>query len=461
MFIQAYAFDQQKTQTEVDDIINNLLLNVQGFSDIACLDGLLWGVKTGCDYCSDCEHCEYEFNACVREHIVRNLVSAQNYAETILGFPLVEKYHTEEIRPFEGTKYLKMKRPGITAVNVTQEVTSLGTFAVSPYIVEGVTLTDSGLGYCIATISSELLDNPEHVRIWDDNGTSYLVQKRTGFPRRSGANWQIALGNDVKSPCTTTLNAQHCRYMILEVDEPTCTGIVHPVYPNSNQKIPLAKPVQSLAGGRLRYWFHPWVLLDPGFVRDGANLYSGEFYKLLAEIELACFTEVESLPTVTMVDQDCNCQTTFSLGTETVSVNIIDEENGYLYIEYGDDCTWIQRWKNACPCYCGLYPLSLLDNSVPFKLEVKYKTEPIISDLFYAKQAIAHLAAAELPLKTCGCSVPQETFISIAQTPYSKVHISTTTGDVYSHPEPGETWGKIAFHTFLKRLNSHKRLLVI
>lgn len=439
MRIDRYIYNPSLSQSQVDAIANSLILPPSEFARIIAADGRMHGVETHRDRCDE------DVGICVRERLFTLLVDAQQVAEQHLGFAFTERYLSETFR-FDGDGRFQLS-PNIESVNVAQTVTDLGGHTVSPYIESDITISDSGSDFCIAEVDVTLVDNPADVLIRDEDGLVYAQAAATGYPKRVDGVWHVPLGTTIVPPCTSvkTFNVQHARYMILEVAEPECSGEIVPTYPGTTQKIPLAKETQTLDGDVLQYWFHPWDLLDPAFFEDGADLEQGEFYKLLTTINLSCFVEAASLPVVTLVEQ-LSGETTFSTGEDETRIRILDAERGVVYIEYGNGTTCV--------------------SAKPFEVTVFYKVNPTIdhADISFGiiKDAIAYMAAANLPIKDCNCPAKID-YILLAQTPYDEVRINPVTGETILTPkDPVQNmYGKVIFWAKLGQIQSRRKLIML
>lgn len=448
MKIDAFALDPNFTQAELDQKLNALYVDLLDFSQIACLDGRMFGVRTSCDTC------EFEMNACVRNHAVHALISTQELAEEELGFNLTRRYHVEEI-DWPGDAVIQTQWPGIAAIDVRQEFSSIdafGPFAVSPYVEEDVLLADSGSGYCIATVDRTVVDNPSKITFRDDNGKVYPTQEIDGYPRRNeDGNWEIALGKTPAAPaCETTLHAQHCHYMYVDtpITDECEDGTIVPVYPESNQIIPQAR-ARQVVGENWRWWFYAWSLVDAAFAAEEVNLQRGQFYKLLQEIEFKCVTEVEAFPVVTWQKWDCETESwVHTEETLTLDSEVENKKYGFILINTGDiDCA--------------------ADKGRLIKVRYSYKTDPAVINrtggLFSLREAIAYHAAATLPLSSCGCEISetQRGFIPDAQKAYTDVRVNHISGETIYVLKFGNLYGQLVFGERLSQISPYEKLALL
>ncbi len=288
---------------------SDLLVNLNEFSRIACLDGRLFGVETSSDSCS------LDLNACLRQQALEALLAANRRAESDLGYGLVPRYHVGYLELNGDGDKTKLSVTtdwaGVAAVNVKQEITSaIAGATVSPYVGVAV-ISDGGAGYCVATITSALVDNPSKVTLRDNNHKMFRTQAIDGYPRKVGSDWVIAIVNDDLAPtCSahTTLNVQHSQLIHVDIEASTvcldCHSVpdtdaqILPVYPDTHNFIPLAKPIETV-GSFYRYWFNVWTLVDPAFQDEQVDLTHAEFWKLLPTIDFVCVREVPAEPEVT------------------------------------------------------------------------------------------------------------------------------------------------------------------
>lgn len=438
MRIDRYDFDSSLSQDTVDEIINSLSIGIDDFSRIACLDGRAYGVVTACDTC------DLDLNACIRSHIIRLLASSQQTAENMIGYRITEGYHTQEIL-WDGKTQILAGFRGIEAINVRREFSTVegyGPFEISPYVLTAITVTDSGNGYCETILDGSIVKNPNRVTFRDDDGKVYRIHS-TVKPRRNGSgNWIVAFDNQIMPPCTviSPINVQICDLMILDVPEYEDCEVV-PVYPNSNQIIPMAKEPEDIGSGIIRYRFHPWVLVDDAFSDETVDLESGEFYKLLQEVEFKCVEDVACDPFITLRKYDGSVET-YEVTEEDLNLYLLDGETGVIRIDY-----------HPCSAWC---------NGIPIKITFCYKTNPDVlelhHDLSYLNEAIAMLAAAELPISTCGCKI-EKGYISDAQKPFTQVRVNALTNEAVVNEKYGETYGQLVFKEKISRVTKLGRMI--
>lgn len=441
-----YNFNSGMTQDEIDSIINSLSVDIYEFSKIACMEGRAYGVKTLCD------ECDYDLNTCVRNNLIKALVAAQGLAESELGYNITPRYHTQEITSWRGAK-IQTDFPGIESVNVMQEfseIVDFGPFDISPYMIEDIEITQDISGnFCVAHVDATLITNPSKVIIRDENNRIYPQSIETGYPRKEAGEWLIPLSPKTMNPaCDSELqfNVQHCMYMILETAIPVCDGDLVPVYPGTNQIIPMAKPLETIDGtpDTYRWWFHPWVLVDEAFYGEEVDLSAADLYKLMQTIEFRCIEEVECAPVVTYMTQcdACEFPTYEDVSVDAADIRIVNAKNGILRISL-----------NHCAECTG--------HAV--KVRFCYKTNPLYvnmrEEILYIKDAIAHLAASELPLTNCGCTVPSDSFIGRAMSAYVDIRINPVTGETVTNTKYGNLHGQVLFKEKLSKVNHMSKLV--
>ena len=436
MRFSRYRFDRSLSQDRVDEIINNLIVNLSVFDDIACMDGMTYGVHTLCSNCS------VDFTACLRSQLLQQLAAAQFLAEGEVGYEVTPRYQVYEER-WAGSKIIQV-RPGILAVNVARAYGDPTSYDISPYIELDVPIT-SGDGFCIATLDQELVENPLRVMLRDENGGGVPTVEQNGYPKRDvDGNWQVVLKN--VSNCAdeeAVYNVQHCNYMIVDVpdEDMVCEeGEEYlPFYPNSNQFIPMAKdPEQKV--GFVRYWFNVYTLLDEAFAEEGADLARGQFSRLMRTVDFRCVSEAEDLPSFNWLQRDENCAYEYVADT-AIAVKILDAKLGTLLIDPAAfRCSACANSEPACTC----------TPKVPLNIRIAYKTDPTVlgyePDLEAIRMAIAYKAAAELPLKTCNCTPDKmkDTFVGEAKSPTHKVR-QTGAGVITESTNIGKLYGQYKF----------------
>lgn len=421
---------------------NDLLVTLQDFSEIACLDGRLFGVKTLTDACT------LSLNACLRNQALESLIASNRRAESDLGYNLTPRYHVGIIElkgPGDKTSFrLNTDWPGIAAVNVKPEITVVKEgVEVSPYVGKAL-ITDGGNGYCIATVSKTIAENPAKITLRDDDGKLFRTHPIDGYPKRVGSDWLLALNpSDESVPCLThnQLNVQHTQLVKVDIlsstacedchGDPDPTAQILPVYPGTTDFIPMAKPVETVGSFR-RYWFYVWNLVDPAFADEEVDLSHGEFWKLLPVIDFVCVREVAAEPEVYCQDASYipdSCATPPVASKYAVTIG--DAVRGSLDFK-----------ADADPCS------KCATNTFTLRVQYYYKTDPAVMgyslDLPNIANAIAYRAAAELPSGMCGCEI-KTGFIAEAQKAQADARINPVTGETIFVVKFGHTYGHYVY----------------
>lgn len=444
MLIKNVDLNPNLSQAQTDMLINSLLVSKLRWSEIACFGGYAYGVDT---YCPDCEDCRSFFNKCLRNSVVPQLVAAQELAERLLNYDLTPRYisHTQR---WDGTRRIQLKA-GIEAINVTPTVTSLGVdylVDITYPIIEDVTMVADSGGQCVASLDVTLFHNPNKA-VFRKRTTNEIIPRAVSseYPKRVGSDWAVALGAGISSPCETTVDVYHCDLVRVVAPEADVEGgYVAPVYPNTNQIIPQARDSELSDDGTERtYWFYVYTLLAQAFSDEGANLVAGEYYKLMPQIEFKHFSETSATIMVEYSEPSTeNDGSMVYTEAEAAGFKVIDSQNGV--IEVYEDLT-----ANLEPLSC--YPYRTITG-----VTVHYKTNPNMLDVHGNTldiiDAIAHLAAAELPLAACNCEPRKEekNFVTKAQESYTQAQIMY--GTVIENFEHGKLYGQEVFNQKISRL---------
>lgn len=446
MFVRSSDFDPSLTQSQVDDIINSLGVNAYDFSNIACLDGRIYGVTT------KCQQCELDINYCIRNEVSRKLYATQQMTERDLGYNISTQYHHARI-PFGYAGRVQLPHRNIEAINVIQSHTLLTGYeniTVSPYIQENISIIEIS-GKCVAVFSAALVENPSNAIVRDENGKIYQHQESVGFPRRVGSNWQVPIMG-INSPCNNGLdfNVQHCEFIRVSIATPTCVGTVKPVYPDSHQVIPTFKIERS--GANTIYWFHVWALARPEFMDEGINFSTGDFYKLYDAIDFRCFRDIAKNAVVTVLGSNA-CQWVYTSSATIPSATILDGEVGLVYID-----------TKLLGCAGCAVPYSSCGAKYPQYLDIWYKVNPQVMQkpfqITAIRDAIAYYTAAELPVTACACTIT-EGFIFQAQTAFSRKTLNPFTGETITNMEYRDMYGRVRYKEIMMNVptyNSYGRV---
>ena len=310
------------------NLVNSLGISYLDFAIESHYYARLFGVLTACDW--GCPDSSFVVNQCLRESLYRTLLAVQNDTENFVGYNITDRYHTETIDyPFGK---LHSTFAGIDKVDIVPEwSTILGYDSVAVnYFLDTIVAPTVAGGYTYFTVPVSLISNPREV-VFRSTTTmrSYTLLNDGVYPKRNGANWEIAIDVGITPYDGNPTYVQHCKYAVVEVAAPTCTdGTVYPVYKGTNQKIPLYKQ-ELIGGGLTRYWFYVYTLVDPAFFSETVNLENGEFYKMMTDIEFRCFKEVTSYAILT---KTCNCNGDCTCSDETyrVQTKIVNSETGVV-----------------------------------------------------------------------------------------------------------------------------------
>jgi hypothetical protein len=431
-----------KTQDEIDTMMNNLMVDLQDFSSIACLEGRAFGVEIYNEKCDT-----FNINTCMRSRMIEGLISSQETTEKKLGYSLTPRYESYKIDSQRWVEKHQLKR-GIESVNVVQATTSVDGFAAQTinYYVDSGTVVDAG-SYLYVDFNRDLVWNVDDIIIRDSDGDRILIDDTvSNYITVVGDNWRIKLTSN-QTNADDTVYAQDSRFMVVEFTPPTLDngGTLYPVYPDTNQIIPCARAVETLDNDDVRYWFHPWVLVDERRFSDtDIDLLSGEFYKLLQEIEFKEFYESTQYPVVKYLDCDGAYQTATS---QYVRVEITDSPRGILAIDLD---YWLINDR----------PSDYYDFE---SVTVYYKTNPDLigfdGEEMTVSIAIANLTAAELPLKMCKCEIDKG-FIFEAQRSFGSKFVMID-GTEKQNIRYGDKVGQKVYFDYIDRLPKKRKRVKI
>ena len=419
---------------------NDLLVNTVRFAEIACMDGRVDLTIV------PCETCGIEFNPCLRNNLIHLLRADQEQLERCVGYNLTPRYHVEEVY-WQGEDKIQLSYPGIAAVNVIEELEMLDAdIPVSPFVIEDAPLTLSiDSTYCIVELDGTYIKNPDHA-ILRDADTNAILKTQTidEYPVRIDGNWFVALDKPNLAPdCEDlTVNVQHCKYMVVVIPTPVCTGSVKAVYSGTDEVIPFAKDPQVVDGNTI-YWFYSWSMVDEDFRDDITNLETGEFWKLVETIDIICSKDEEELSVATYFKPPCNLEDNFVTSTE-LDITILSSKRGIIHVKNSDICS-------VCP-------------GKPVKLLIYYRTDPSLLEIqgsFYAlEEAIAYLVASELPLEGCSCKIATG-FISVAQAAYTDLRINPFTGAERFVFKYGNRHGELIFNQRVEKAYKFRKLISV
>lgn len=433
MRIDRNVIDRNLSQSEIDLIVNRLIMNLNEFSGYACIDGQACGVTIPL---SDCKE---ELNHCVIKHLVELLISAHELVEKRVGYDITPQYHIEEL-PWKGRSRILTLRPGIEALHVKQSVSDvLASVSISPFIQENLPAQEID-GFVYVSVDRDLVQNPERIVVRDNAYQSYKIQKRPGYPKINGTNWEIAL--DRGATVDKTYHAQHKSLMYVDVPTQLCEGSLLPVYPDSMQIIPQALAPEVVlddldAQIGTRHWFHSWNLGKSEF--DSIDLEYAEFYKLIESVDFRCFYE-ETIEPVVVFYEDNGCTRVLKEETGVLDIELIDAYNGVVAVRYTGTNPYLSEF---------------------IRIRFGYKTNPALlgyNDTYLLQEAVANLVAAELPLSTCRCEI-ETGFIHAAQQPYTDIRVNPITGENIINLKHGNLYGQLVYEEKMRRANKYKRVV--
>lgn len=390
------------TQDEVDSAANALLVSLEDFSQYACVGGGLFGVKTFV------ESCDSTAGNCLREKIPSLLLYVQQEVEAIVGYNITPGYHIDHVRAIDGE--ILQLRSGIDGTGVSQRFSFIGSAIVSPFAPDSVQVVNG-----VATVPVIAVHDPVAVVFSDAEGF-YRQYEDDNYPRRTETGWKL-----------TARNAADGTYSVMD---PTLFSVdyihngeyaidnVVPIYPGTKQIIFEAAPRTVIDETTVRFWFHPWSLVDPAFAHHDIDLTTkSDLYKLFQSIDFGVFEDVfvDDLAVHLLSDSEC-----------AYSIEVIDARLGLVRFTLDN-------------------PMAVSNTSV-FDFTLHYKTDPRNScenkDLIAAKSAIIYRVAAELPIDSCGeANTPG--FIRSAQTPYTSWGINPFTGEIFQ-----KTSGKLPNNSY-------------
>lgn len=366
--------------------------------DFAVLSGLmesLYRVDIG-------NKCDSLIPASLLRDLENGLKQAQAVTEAELGYALEGSFGYKKISIEDANYAYRFQiKPGTSRINIRQNETFYGEYSVSPFLLQNVEVTPAGT-YVTVSLSTSIVANPDTLLFKDPtNGKIIKTQQIGVYPYRSAGSWVVALD---KIPNGDTVHVIDLNYMYVDIPDEDKVLVARDA---SGNEITQAKPNQLLNSGERRYWFYLWSLLDREFTE--ANLYEGEFYKLLENISFWELTETEvSVP-------------------DNLEIELLDSEHGVIEAKL-TDCS---------------------NTTFPYEFIVYYEYDPSIflSEAFQSvvKNALCYLAAANLRLEDCeGCEV-RNGFIREAQRPYTEVRTNTLTFEQAHIMKYGSLHGQLVY----------------
>ena len=449
--ILPYMLPESLSDAELYRKVNALPIDYLRFALGSYYGSRMYGVHTGAPVGGVNEHDTFVVNSCIRGDLWNKLVSVTSATERMLGYTLSSRYHLEQdVTHNPLATRIQCEWAGVSAVSVGLETSDvLEEAAISPYVATGLSAgVSEGISYVDVPI--DVLFNPADaiVRLSSDNGT-VPVLATPGYPKRVGSDWRIALNTHaVEIPVDDTLNIQSRQYVYVDVE--TDEDLL-PYYPETTQKIPLARPVQQLNETTKRYWLFVYTLVNPAFYEELVNLVEGEYYKLTLSAEFRTETEVEILAEVNQ-----RCRRTGEEHAWSVALTPVDAERGILEVQVlglwetlpGDT----EPTLNTNRCIIPYNP-QRYQTTISFAYKTDPQSLPLTNrkDVSTVLQAVLHRVAADLQVADCGCKLEtgfiaeqQKSYATQLITPTGVQLMKTQYGDLHGHAVYAEKMSKVA-----------------
>lgn len=422
------------TQAEIDAVVSGLFTTLDDFSNVACADGRMNGVKTECDTCDE------EINRCLQQHLIRVLFSTNDFVEKILGYSPVAGYHTETLPYSRYQKFLELSHPYISKLNVTNTVVFRESLSVQPHFFTGDTVLSASLNL-VRIAESYIIEDPSTIIFRDANNRRIFPEDRYGFPRTLDGFFEWSFETSYVG-----LFAYYCNLVLIEIPSDFFASVAVGVvvvptlmFPNSTQRI----PVYMTTGSRI--WVRSWNLANP--IYNSTDLSAGEFHKLLTSIDVGIWAEVVTLPSVTM-----------SLACDVVVPAEV------IHLAASDIS--IQNAKYGVLSVCDLSSLSTTacTQGVEF-VTIFYKTDPSLFVHIDAiketlDKAVSYFVAANLPITVCKCDI-KDGFISTAQKSLSEIRLNPVTGELIQNPKYGDLYGHHVFAESLQQVPQYYKTITL
>lgn len=474
-------FDGQLSPTQLDALVNSLLVPMVEFGQKSGLSHRMFGVITGSSdgertYASDPNQTNrsaaqdrYLINACLRFQYPQIAAKVQESIESELHWLTTTRYVYEDIplRSWRAEK-LQTKYPGVETMNVIPVWTALEAYERVPVTVfietADITANPYGDSTPAALINSELTPNPHEMYLRDT--TTYVVHpwfNDAGHRIARDLNndvWQLAL-DIVREPYSVqTLGVQSKRILQIKIDAPNpalpAGATLYPVYPGTTQKIPQARDMFADEDDKWVYTFWIYTLVHPDFEAETIDLMSaGEFWKLYPYISFKYFTEAVAYPQVRVTLGDVTTLYTGITAVEDVSevgplATLVNHELGIFHLNY-DTCSRSYAWN----CLCNAWPEDVM-------LRIYYKVNPdyLPADMRNYRNSIyeavcAHIAA-DLPLVNCGCAIDVG-YIAQMHVLANSERIYTTQGNVIDRVRYGNLYGHVLTTEIMNEAPKYER----
>lgn len=438
--------------------INDLPVSYLDFARKTFYYNRLYDVITGSN---EGNQDDVTINECFRTTLTSKLVEICGETERRLGYNFSTRYHyVDDVFPPGGK--VQTDWPGIEAMSVKPEwsdIDGFGPFPITPIADLNANVIDPS-GQPIVEMDTAFFENPADAQI--RNGTTlntYKTLSLVGYPKVVAGKWQVPIDKRLSSfDSGEPVYLQHRKYVYLDITPPVLAAgqTYWPVYPDTNQIIPEAKPRKPIAGGKVRLTFYVYTLVNSAFQWETVNLVNGEFWKLMPEIS---FKKVEEVTV--------NAQVIWTIGGEqltldehtnpdssvTIDVTLVPVQNsdGMFHIKFSNRI-WHNPWA-LWESVCG----STQNRPEHVALRYWYKTNPNRIDMTYqsqiptARQAILHKAAAQAPVIDCGC-VLKTGFIYENQRRFDTVRVRPGTGVEFRSSDFADTFGYLQYETLIKEL---------
>lgn len=467
------TFLPEMSDKDVWRLVNTMPVNYQDFAQISHLYARAYDVLTDAveggsadgdrtPYGVDWD--EIRVNNCLREAVYRTLWTVTQDAELWAGFNFSKRYHYYEAPfPLHGKGVTPW--PGVESLNtrlVCGDIPGFSEVPVNYQISPPPTLSLNETGRVIASFSATDNPNPRDVFVRKMDSGTILPEDEDirPYPRKVGGNWQIVLNNNFVTPTEPVWgNNKKVVYvdivMPVEGEDYPEMGEVLPVYPGTEQQIPLAAPPRLLEDGRTRWTFWVYTLVNPDFGYEKVDLIRGDFYKMLETISFKYFLEVTS-----------PFEVVFSVGNQQSVVHastvVVDASRGVYQILHGKDkslctdpCTlFTSEQMRDLKCGCSSGPDG---NPVTVTIRYWYKTNPDCLNEIYRnqipglRQAIAYRTAAELPVRDCGCYL-KVGFIAEQQTMMTPESVNPYTGIQIQRFDLGKMLGTLRYDSLMEKV---------
>ena len=452
--IQPHVLPEYLTEDAIYDAVNTLPVDYLRFAFDTHYGARMFGVLNGTRFGgSDGDADTFSVNTCLRNSLWRTLLEVTQETETMLGYNLSPRYH-RDTTPLPYTMRIQLDWTGVSALGVVNEISpDPVSEAVNIYVATDLTpVTVGPITY--VDVSDSVMFNPADIivrRASDETVVPLLMGQ--GYPRKVTGAWRVALNTRAEPLDVADLvHVQHRQYVYVDIE--TEDDLI-PFYPNTTQKIPLARPVQTMGGTTKRYWFYSFTLVVPEFYDDPAiDLVGGEFYKLHAAVEFR--TEAEAVFDA-LITQTClipgEVDPPESWKAELIP---IDSQRGIVQVKV------LGKWETHP--VTEVVTLNTNDTDIPFSrrgyattISYAYKTHPtslpshIQRDIATVLTAILHRVAADLPLNDCGCKLErgfiaeqQKSYATQLVTPTGIQMMKTEYGDLHGHKVYAEKMSKVS-----------------